>query len=118
YRARLTVRNVAKKGGVLVGFHEKKSSYVADMTSCEVLPPHVSAMLVPLRRLVEGLSIRDRMPQIELAVGSQVTALVLRVLEPINADDEALLRAFADEHNVQFWLQPKGPDTVAPFYPL
>jgi 23S rRNA (uracil1939-C5)-methyltransferase len=118
YRARLTVRNVVKKGGVLVGFHEKKSSYVADMTSCEVLPPHVSALLVPLRRLVEGLSIRERMPQIELAVGSQVTALVLRVLEPINADDEALLRAFADTHGVQFWLQPKGPDTVVPFYPL
>lgn len=118
YRARLTVRNVAKKGGVLVGFHERKSSYVADMTSCEVLPPHVSAMLVPLRRLVEGLSIRDRMPQIELAVGSQVTALVLRVLEPINAADEALLREFADAHQVQFWLQPKGPDTVVPFYPL
>ena len=58
------------------------------------------------------------MPQIELAVGSEVTALVLRVLEPINADDEALLRAFADEHKVQFWLQPKGPDTVTPFYPL
>ncbi|KVE32997.1 23S rRNA (uracil(1939)-C(5))-methyltransferase RlmD [Burkholderia sp. TSV86] len=118
YRARLTVRHVAKKGGVLVGFHERKSSYVADMTSCEVLPPHVSALLVPLRRLVEGLSIRDRMPQIELAVGSSVTALVLRVLEPINAGDEALLREFADMHRVQFWLQPKGPDTVAPFYPL
>jgi 23S rRNA (uracil1939-C5)-methyltransferase len=118
YRARLTVRNIVKRGGVLVGFHEKKSSHVADMTSCEVLPPHVSAMLVPLRRLVEGLSIRDRMPQIELAVGSQVTALVLRVLEPVNAADEALLREFADAHNVQFWLQPKGPDTAAPFYPL
>nr|WP_276324131.1 23S rRNA (uracil(1939)-C(5))-methyltransferase RlmD [Paraburkholderia flava] len=118
YRARLTVRNVEKKGGVLVGFHERKSSYVADMTSCEVLPPHVSAMLVPLRRLVEGLSIRDRMPQIELAEGGSVTALVLRVLEPINADDEQLLRDFADAHNVQFWLQSKGPDSVVPFYPL
>ncbi|MEM5386097.1 23S rRNA (uracil(1939)-C(5))-methyltransferase RlmD [Paraburkholderia phymatum] len=118
YRARLTVRNVVKKGGVLVGFHEKKSSYVADMTSCEVLPPHVSEMLVPLRHLVEGLSIRERMPQIELAVGSSVTALVLRILEPINAADEQLLRDFADQHNVQFWLQPKGPDTVYPFYPL
>ena len=117
YRARLTVRHVVKKGGVLVGFHEKKSSYVADMTSCEVLPPHVSAMLVPLRRLVESLSIRDRMPQIELAVGDAVTALVLRVLEPIDAADEALLRAFADEHRVQFWLQPKGPDSATPFYP-
>ncbi|KND60996.1 23S rRNA (Uracil-5-) -methyltransferase RumA [Candidatus Burkholderia verschuerenii] len=118
YRARLTVRHVEKKGGVLVGFHERKSSYVADMTSCEVLPPHVSAMLVPLRHLVAGLSIRDRMPQIELAVGADVTALVLRILEPLTEADEALLRSFADEHNVQFWLQPKGPDTVYPFYPL
>jgi 23S rRNA (uracil1939-C5)-methyltransferase len=118
YRARLTVRYVAKKGGVLVGFHERKSSFIADMTSCEVLPPHVSAMLVPLRRLVEGLSIRERMPQIELAVGSTVTALVLRILEPINAADEQLLREFADAHNVQFWLQPQGPDSVTPFYPL
>ncbi len=118
YRARLTVRHVAKKGGVLVGFHEKRSSYVADMTSCEVLPPHVSAMLVPLRRLVESLSIRDRLPQIELAVGSHVTALVLRVLEPLTADDEALVRAFANEHGVQFWLQTKGPDTAVPFHPL
>lgn len=118
YRARLTVRHVAKKGGVLVGFHEKKSSYVADMTSCEVLPPHVSAMLVPLRHLVERLTIRDRLPQIELAVGSRVTALVLRVLEPLTLEDEAQVRAFADEHDVQFWLQPKGPDTAVPFYPL
>lgn len=118
YRARLTVRHVAKKGGVLVGFHERKSSFVADMTSCEVLPPHVSAMLVPLRALVERLSIRDRLPQIELAVGSSVTALVLRVLEPMTAEDEAHVRAFADEHGVQFWVQPKGPDTAVPFYPL
>ena len=118
YRARLTVRHVAKKGGVLVGFHEKKSSYVADMTSCEVLPPHVSAMLVPLRGLVGSLSIRDRLPQIELAVGTSVTALVLRVLEPMTAEDEAHVRAFADEHGVQFWVQPKGPDTAVPFYPL
>ncbi|CAJ0770747.1 23S rRNA (uracil(1939)-C(5))-methyltransferase RlmD [Ralstonia chuxiongensis] len=118
YRARLTVRHVAAKGGVLVGFHERKSSYVADMTSCEVLPPHVSALLVPLRELVGRLSIVQRMPQIELAVGQDVTALVLRNLEPITAEDEAELRAFADHHNVQFWLQPKGPDTVYPFHPL
>jgi 23S rRNA (uracil1939-C5)-methyltransferase len=117
YRARLTVRYVVKKGGVLVGFHEKKSSHVADMTRCEVLPEHVSAMLVPLRGLVEQLSIRERMPQIELAVGADVTALVLRVLEPLTAADEGLLREFADQHRVQFWLQPKGPETVYPFYP-
>ncbi|MEC4721434.1 23S rRNA (uracil(1939)-C(5))-methyltransferase RlmD [Noviherbaspirillum sp. CPCC 100848] len=117
YRARLSVRNVQKKGGVLVGFHERKSSFIADMKTCEILPPHVSAMLVPLRRLVESLSIFDQMPQIELAVGASVTALVMRNMAPLTADDEAKLRAFADEHAVQWWLQPKGPDTVYPFYP-
>jgi 23S rRNA (uracil1939-C5)-methyltransferase len=118
YRARLTVRLIAGKGGALVGFHEKKSSYVADMPTCEVLAPHVSAMLVPLRRLVENLSIRDRLPQIEVAVGAEVTALVLRILQPITEADEAHLRTFADTHGVQFWLQPSGLDTAYPFYPL
>lgn len=118
YRARLTVRYVQKKGGVLVGFHERKSSFVADMTSCEVLPRQVSDMLVPLRRLVESLSIRDRLPQIELAMGTSVIAMVLRVLEMPSDEDEAKLRAFADAYGVQFWYQPKGPDTVVPFYPI
>lgn len=117
YRARLSVRNVQKKGGVLVGFHERKSSFIADMKTCEILPPHVSAMLVPLRHLVESLSIFEQMPQIELAVGEEVTALVLRNMAPLTADDEAKLRAFADEYRIQWWLQPKGPDTVYPFYP-
>lgn len=117
YRARLTVRHVVKKGGVLIGFHEKKSSYVADMQRCEILPPHVSALLLPLRELVERLSIRDKLPQIELAVGQDVTALVLRILAPLSQADEGVLREFADHHDVQFWLQPKGPDTVNLFYP-
>lgn len=117
YRARLSVRNVQKKGGVLVGFHERKSSFIADMKTCEILPPHVSAMLVPLRSLVASLSIFDRMPQIELAVGEGVTALVLRNMAPLTTDDEAKLKTFADAYCVQWWLQPKGPDTVYPFYP-
>jgi 23S rRNA (uracil1939-C5)-methyltransferase len=112
YRARLSVRFVAKKGKVLVGFHERKSSYVADMDSCEVLPPHVSALLVPLRELVAAMAQRDRLPQIELAVGDTVTALVLRHLEPLVDGDLVLLRAFAAAHAVQWWLQAKGPDTV------
>jgi 23S rRNA (uracil1939-C5)-methyltransferase len=118
YRARLAVRLIAGKGGALVGFHEKKSSFVADMETCEVLPPHVSALLMPLRSLVRDLSIRDRLPQIEVAVGAEVTALVLRILESLTQADEALLRTFADTHGVQFWLQPKGPETAYPFYPL
>ncbi|MEF9943151.1 MAG: 23S rRNA (uracil(1939)-C(5))-methyltransferase RlmD, partial [Burkholderiaceae bacterium] len=119
HRARLTVRDVLKKGTVLVGFHERSSSYVADMTSCKVLPPHVSALLVPLRELIAQLSIRQRMPQIELAVAGEEnrTALVFRVLEPPSAEDCALLDAFAQHHRVDIWLQPKGPDTAAPMDP-
>jgi len=112
YRARLSVRHVVKKGKVLVGFHERKSSYVADMDSCEVLPAHVDALLPKLAALVAGMDQRDRLPQIELAVGSQVTALVLRHLEPLSAADLQRLRVFGDEHHVQWWLQPKGPETV------
>jgi len=112
YRARLSVRHVIKKGTVLVGFHERKSRYVADMSECPVLPPHVNAMLLPLRALVAGMEARDTCPQIELACGDDVTALVLRHLEPLSSADLARLRAFAAEHGVQWWLQPKGPDTV------
>ncbi|MFZ4651423.1 MAG: 23S rRNA (uracil(1939)-C(5))-methyltransferase RlmD [Rubrivivax sp.] len=112
YRARLSVRHVVKKGAVLVGFHERKSRYVADMQSCAVLPPRVSAMLQPLRELVAALDARDRLPQIELAMGDEVLALVLRHLEPLVEADLDRLREFGQMHGVQWWLQPKGPDTV------
>ncbi len=113
-RARLSVRHVEKKGGVLVGFHEKRSSYVADMRECRVLPPAVSGLLVPLRSLVAGLAIRDRAPQIEYAQGDGVPMLVLRHLEPVGEADLAALRAFAARHGVQWYLQPKGPETAHP----
>ena len=111
-RARLSVRHVAKKGKVLIGFHERKSSFVADMSVCPVLPVKVSQMLLPLRELIGSMDQRDRLPQIELAAGEGVTALVLRHLEPVSADDVERLRAFAKAHDVQWWLQAKGPDTV------
>ena len=118
YRARLSVRHVAKKGTVLVGFHEKRSAFVADIVDCKILPPHVAAMLVPLRALVGALSIFDQMPQIEVAVGEATTALVLRIMAPLTPADETLLKAFADQWNIQWWLQTKGPETAAPYYPL
>jgi len=116
YRARLSVRHVAKKGTVLIGFHERKSRYVADMQVCPVLPPKVSGMLLPLRALIGSMDQRDRLPQIELAIGQReegpVIALVLRHLEPLTVGDQDRLRAFGAEHGVQWWLQPKGPETV------
>jgi 23S rRNA (uracil1939-C5)-methyltransferase len=120
-RARLSVRDVPKKGGVLVGFREKKSSYVTDMTSCAVLPAKISALLPDLRALVGRLSIHDRLPQIELACGESaggaVYALVLRVLVAPSIADEREFVAFADRHQVHIWLQSGGPATVRPFYP-
>jgi 23S rRNA (uracil1939-C5)-methyltransferase len=87
------------------------------MTSCEIVPPHVSKMLVPLRELIAALSIYQQMPQIELAVGEESTVLVLRIMAPLSANDEQLVKAFADQWNVEWWLQPKGPDTAYPYYP-
>jgi 23S rRNA (uracil1939-C5)-methyltransferase len=117
-RARLSVHYVAKKGGVLVGFHERRSSFVADTMSCEILPPHVAKRIPELREMFTGFRIRDRIPQIEVAVGEDVTVFVLRHLEPVPEEDAAKLRAFADRHGIQWWFQPKGPDTAHPFYPL
>jgi 23S rRNA (uracil1939-C5)-methyltransferase len=117
HRARFTVRHVQKKGGMLIGFHEKRSSYVADMTSCEVVPQRISVLLLPLREVVGRLSIRDRLPQIELSVGEDADVLVLRVLEKLSAHDEQLLAAFADKHKLYVYLQPGGPDTAQPFHP-
>jgi 23S rRNA (uracil1939-C5)-methyltransferase len=112
YRARLSVRHVPKKGGVLVGFHERGSSYVADMRECHVLPPAASALLVPLRELVGALSIRDRMPQVELAHGETHIELVLRVLQSPTDADLVLLRQFSERHGVALWLQSSGPDSI------
>lgn len=117
HRARLTVRDVVKKGTVLVGFHEKRSSYVADMTACEVLPRRMSELLPALRDLVAGLSIRARLPQIEVALTDERDVLVLRILEPLTAEDGQRIREFADARGVSIWLQPAGPDTAEPFHP-
>ena len=116
-RARLSVRLVPKKGGMLVGFHEKRSSFVADMDSCEVLPARISALLPELRRLIIGLSIPDRLPQIEVAVSEQQVALVLRLLQLLSAADETLLREFSDRHQVVLYLQIGGPASVSLFHP-
>ena len=117
HRARLTVRKVASKGGVLVGFHERRSSYVADMTSCAVLPPKLSSMLPAMRELVASLSIAERLPQIEIAVGEATTVLVFRNLQAPSAADAARLASFADTWEVQAWLQPAGPDSIYRLHP-
>ena len=113
YRARLSVRHVRKKGAVLIGFHERKSRYVADMKVCPVLPPHASDLLLPLRALIGSMDAIETVPQIELACGDDVTALVLRHLEPLSDGDKTRLREFASQYpRVQWWLQSKGPETV------
>lgn len=123
HKARLSVKFVEKKQRVLVGFNEKATRFVADMNSCEVLVPEVSALIEPLQQLIVQLSLKDKIPQIELAVGEEIAnnlviVLILRIMAELNAQDEILLKAFADEHTVQIWTQSKGPDTIKPFYPL
>ncbi|MDO9394385.1 MAG: 23S rRNA (uracil(1939)-C(5))-methyltransferase RlmD [Methylotenera sp.] len=128
HKARLSVKYVEKKQRVLVGFNEKATRYVADMNSCEVLVPEVSALIAPLQQMIAQLSLRDKLPQIELAVGEQteveaednkpVIVLILRIMAAPTLEDEALLKLFADDHAVQIWTQTKGPDTIKPFYPL
>jgi 23S rRNA (uracil1939-C5)-methyltransferase len=118
HRARLAVRQVSKSGGVLIGFHEWRSSYIADIRSCDILPPHVSALLMPMRELLGALTVAERIREVEVAVGERCTAVLLRILDTLTAADERLLREFADRHAIVFYLQPKGPDSILRFHPL
>jgi 23S rRNA (uracil1939-C5)-methyltransferase len=105
---------VAKKGGVLVGFRERGSSYVAEIEECPILHPRVGELLQALRALIGGFSIRDQVPQIEMAMGDQVCVLIFRVLSAPSAEDLEQLAAFGPEHQVVVYLQEGGPETVRP----
>ena len=113
-RARLGVKYVTKKGRVLVGFRERRGPYLADLRRCEILDERVGGLLEELARLVETLSIRDRLPQIEVAGGDAVMSLNLRVLAPPSAADLAQLRSFSAHHGLALYLQPGGVDSVQP----
>lgn len=123
HKARLSVKYVEKKQRVLVGFNEKSTRFVSDMNSCEVLVPEVSVLIQPLQAMIMQLSLRDKIPQIELAVGEAfnyrpVIVLIFRIMDGLTTQDEQRLKLFADAHQVQVWTQTKGPDTIIPFYPL
>ncbi len=118
HRARLSVRFVARRGEALVGFHERASSFVADIRNCHVLAGPVGQLLVPLRILVGGMDACRRLPQIEVAVVRTPegirTVLVFRLLDPLSDRDRGSLTRFGAEHQVSIWVQTGGPATAAP----
>lgn len=114
HRARLGVKDVIKKGRVLVGFREKASPYLAEIEQCDVLHPAVGKRLLVLSDLIGKLSIKDRLPQIEVSVSDERTALVFRILDPLTDADCEHLKAFELSADVDVYLQSKGPDTIVP----
>ena len=116
-RARIGVRYVAKKGGILVGFRERNSGYITSLHSCEVLDARLSALLSPLHELLGQISCADAIPQIEMAAADNALALVLRHLRALSDADLALLKQFAECHALQLFLQPGGLDSIAPLSP-
>lgn len=116
-RARLGVRLVPKKGGVLIGFREKRRSYIAPLMQCLTLTPETSALLPALKSLVESLSGPDQLPQIEVAVGDNAVALTFRHLYELTEEDRNRLRTFGERHRTQIWLQSGGPDSLTALWP-
>lgn len=111
-KARLGVKYVEKKGGALVGFREKAAPYIADIKSCEVLEASVGHRLLDLRQLIDGLSIPDRIPQIEVAIGDESIALVVRHLAPLVDADLSLMADFQSDTGIGIYLQPGAENTV------
>lgn len=116
-RARLGVRLVPKKGGVLVGFREKRSSYVTPISHCDVLHPDVAKLLPEMQRLISDLSCPERIPQIEIAVGENGVALVLRHLVALRERDLSTLEHFAKQHNIRVHLQAGDLSSVKCLWP-
>ena len=112
-RARLGAKYVGKKGRVVIGFRERLAPYVADVERCEVLVPPLDDLIAPLGDMLSRLDIRERLPQLEVAVADNATALVLRVLSPPSEKDLSILRDFERARGVRFYLQPGGLDTIA-----
>jgi 23S rRNA (uracil1939-C5)-methyltransferase len=113
-RARLAARWVPKKERTVLGFRERSTSFIADLKRCEVLLPPVDSLVEPLSLLLTALSVRNRVPQIEVAIADNAVALVVRILEDLTPQDRELLLQFAREHAVQIYVQPGGYDTIAP----
>jgi 23S rRNA (uracil1939-C5)-methyltransferase len=111
-RARLGARYVHARERSLVGFRERFSTRVAELERCEVLAAPVDALLAPLGALLTGLSIRERVPQVEVAIAETATVLVLRVLAAPSAADEQLLLDFEHAHGVRIYLQSAGLASV------
>ena len=116
-RARLGVRHVIKKGRVLVGFREKRSAFLADLSRCEVLHPAAGRHITDLAALLQGMDAKARIPQIEVAISDDVTALVFRHLDPLNEFDLDRLRQFARNREMHIYLQPAGPDSMQLLWP-
>ena len=113
-KARLGVRYVAKKEKVLVGFRERKSSFVTVMSRCEVLHPSLGDNLEALSECIERLSIKEHVPQIEVAIAEQGTILILRHLKPLSANDEQILDEYAKKLSITWYLQSGGLETIKP----
>ncbi len=113
-KARLGAKHVPKKGRVLVGFRERGSSFLAELEACHVLHPQVGFLLMPLSELIGALSIRDRVPQVEVAMDDERLVLIFRIMESLNTEDEALLRRFGEAHDLAVYLQPGGPESIVP----
>lgn len=116
-RARLGVKHVPGKGGALVGFREKSGAKLAELESCAILDPRIGGEIENIRRMIDKLDIRQRVPQLEVAMGDTGTALVLRHLEPLSPGDRRVLVDFVRERDWQLHVQAAGPDSVQPLWP-
>ncbi|WP_031433163.1 23S rRNA (uracil(1939)-C(5))-methyltransferase RlmD [Methylomarinum vadi] len=113
-KARMGVKYVAKKGRVLVGFRERRNPFLAEIESCKVMRPIVGENLLALSEMIGRLTIKAKIPQIEVAIGDEQCVLAFRVLEPPTAEDKRIMSEFGKAHGISICLQPKGPDTIMP----
>jgi len=116
-KARMGVRHVGARDSVLVGFREKRNSFLTDIDRCVVLDPRIGERILPLRELLHGMDAYARIPQVEVACGDDTAAMVFRNMDDLSSGDREKLIAFGQAHDLHIYLQPKGPDSVHRIWP-
>lgn len=116
-KARIGLRYSRKKEKMQIGFRERQARFLADLKRCEILHPAIGYKLETVAEAIAQLSIYDQIPQVEVAIGEDARAMIIRHLAALTENDLNVLRALGEKIDFQIYLQPKGPDTVHILWP-
>ena len=110
-KARIGVRYIPAKDKLVVGFRERQSNRLISIDRCMVLDREFGSISA-LKQLLESLKAKAAIGHVELAMGDEDIALVVRHTEKLSTDDVNQLKQFTLNKQWQLYLQPASSDSL------